>query len=201
MALAVCAPLHSLRPHRDAFPLSCIYTMPFKANDGYSSMPQYNEIILGDGSGAAGGGPQCGVLAMTPGPGANHAYGVGGANATFTGTTLTLTNEGSTYSTCGLKSNGTAVTVNTLTVTGDFSRGSQMIIELLQTSGGNITVDVNTLTLSVTGSTKKRLDGASSISTANNGDIILITLYRGCGPNTGGSAGDITYITANLYKN
>ena len=178
--------------------------MPFKANDGYSSMPQYNEIILGDGSGATGGAPACGVLTMTPGPGSNQANGVGGANATFTGTTLTVNNEGSSYSTCGLKSNGSTATVNTIDVTGTFPPGSQMIIELLQTSGGVITVDVTSLTLggaAVSGSTKKRLDGASSISTAANGHIILITLYRGCGPNTGGSAGDITYITANHYVN
>jgi hypothetical protein len=185
--------------------------MPFKANDGYSSMPQYNEIILGDGIGATGGGPRCGVLTMTPGPGANQADGVGGANASYNGTTntLTLSNDGSTYSTCGLKSNNTigSITVNTINVTGTFSPGSQMIIELLQTSNGLITVDVTTLSLQFNGgagSTRKRLDGASSIATSTNGNIVLITLYRGCGPNnTGGapSAGDLTYITANHYVN
>ena len=176
-------------------------------------MPQYNEIILGDGSGATGGAPACGVLTMTPGPGTNHANGVGGADVvSLTGTTsaiLTVNNDGSTYSTCGFKSNNStsAFTVGTINVTGTFSPGSQMIIELLQTQGHSITVDVTSLTLQFNGvavSTKRYLDGASTISTANNGHVILITLYRGCGPNnTGGvpSTGDLTYVTANLYLN
>jgi len=181
--------------------------MPFKANDGYSSMPQYNEIILGDGTGANGGAPACGVLTMTPGPGTNHSDGVGGASATFSSGTLTVNNDGSTYSTCGLKSNNstTPINVGTINVTGTFSPGSQMIIELLHTQGNTISIDVTNLILQfngTTGSTLRRLDGASAISTSTNGDNILITLYRGCGPNnTGGvpSAGDLTYVTANLY--
>ena len=169
-------------------------------------MHQYNEIILGDGTGANGGAPRCGVLAMTPGPGTNHADGVGGANATFNISTLTVNNDGSTYSTCGLKSNGSTTTVSTINVTGTFSPGSQMVIELVQTSSGTVTVDVTGLTLlfnGVAGSTLKRLDGASSIATggtpSSDGEVVLLTLYRGCGPNNSGSTVDYTYITANLY--
>lgn len=177
--------------------------MPLKSNDSYSTMHQYNEIILGDGTGANGGAPRCGVLAMTPGPGANQADGVGGASATFSGSTLTVTANGSTYSTCGINTNSSTTSVGTLTINGTFSPGSQMIIELVHTGGGQVTVDPTApITFggtAVSGSTLKYLDGATQVQTSANGHSILITLYRGCGPNNGGSTSDYTYITANLY--
>jgi hypothetical protein len=180
--------------------------MPFKANDGYSSMPQYNEIILGDGLGVSGGVPSCGILTMTPGPLSTiHTAGVGGADASFNTNptdTVNVTTNGSTYATCGLKNDtGGSITISNLRISPSFPGGSQLIIELIQSvTTQTITFDPTTVTLSGA-STKKRLDGAASITTASQGDSILITLYRGCGPNNGGSTDDYTYITANHYVN
>ena len=176
--------------------------MPLESNDGYSSMPQYNGVTLGDGNGVSGGVPSCGILTMVGGFGSNHANGVGGANATFSATTLTVTANGSTYSTCGIKTNGSSTTVSTITINGTFSAGSQLIIELVQTSGAAASIDPTALTLggtAVAGSTLKRLDGATAVTTSADGQTILITLHRGCGPNNGGSTTDYTYITANHY--